>query len=509
MKNVKLLGAFLVLSFFVIVGCGGGGSSTAEPIVNPDIPASGIVTGTVRSYTKGEKLVGINISVGSAQGVTTSVDGTYSLSLDASSLDNVVVKASGVGYAETSKVTNANTSLDIYMLPVAFSSTFDSSQDYLAQVTGSTASVAIEGGSLVDSSGNQPSGSVTANLTPINPALDINLMPGIMVSNTGDSIESYGAIVINFTDASGNALNLSSGKTATIRIPAVFKSNVTPSSVPLYYYNEVNGNWIEEGVATLSADGTYYEGTVGHFSTWNVDVRYDSISIKGCVQDVNGIRISNVSVEMEGFDYIGSWRSNTDSNGDFTVMAKKDAVSIVSGTYMEKETNTVRFGDDESTSSDIIMSECLVLAPLTARLTWGENPSDLDTHVMDGSDYHIWYENLGSFSSDYAQLDVDDVTSYGPEIFTALKFPKAGTYHYSVYHYEGISTISASPARVEVVFDGQTTLFTPPAGQGVADTWWNVFDIIVDDNNAMTIQPVNTWTTKAPNGVERYKSSKN
>jgi len=113
-------------------------------------------------------------------------------------------------------------------------------------------------------------------------------------------------------------------------------------------------------------------------------------------------------------------------------------------------------------------------------LTWGENPSDLDSHlqtpVIEGQTYHVYYSNKGSMTSPpYAQLDLDDVTSYGPETIT-INRTFTGTYNYYVYHYAGSGYISTSGAEVKVY--NKTTLIatyrTPTTGTG---RYWQVFNV--------------------------------
>jgi len=349
----------------------------------------------------------------------------------------VVVNLSGNGYATTSEIvvvandSHARASLNVNMLPVAFSGTFDPTHNFTAQVPASPASVVIAAGSLKLADGSSPSGAIKADLTPINPALDINLMPGDMIASGGDAIASYGAMTVEFKDASGSALNLGSGETARIRIPVSSRGGTVPASIPLYYYDKTEGVWKKEGTAALSSDGSYYEGTVTHFSTWNADYLYDSIAIKGCVEDINGTRLSNINVDMIGQNYNGSANARTDNGGEFTISAMQNAASLLTAYTSTQVSNTIRV---TAQTSEITIGDCLVLAntPLTVRLTWGENPSDLDTHVIGPNNYHIWYSHLGTYAEDYAKLDVDDVTSYGPEVFTAMNFPEAGTYHYSV-----------------------------------------------------------------------------
>ena len=502
MKKSILYGLLTIGLMWVMTGCGGGGTTAA---------ASRMVSGKVSNYTTGAGVAGLEVQVGGKK-VTTGADGTYEVDADSG---RVLVNVHGAGYAATSKsvtvgtASNARATLDIDILPVAYTGNFDPANDFIAQVPGSRGRVAISAGSLVLAGGGAPAGDITGELTPIDPSLDINLMPGEMIVSGGASIASYGAMTVEFKEkASGNALNLAAGENATIRIPVSTRGTVPPASIPLYYYDNTQGVWVEEGTATLSGDKTYYEGTVGHFSTWNADYLYDSITVKGCVQDANTtVRIAGAAVEMIGQDYNGANAAMTDSNGNFEISVMQSATSLITASKGTKVSNTVEVPVGVS---EVTLDECLFLgnAPLTVRLTWGENPSDLDTHVVGPSGYHIWYSHLGSYADEGAKLDVDDVTSYGPEVFTALRFPEAGTYHYAVYHYAGSSTITASPARVELMLNGEKTVFMPPAGQGASDTWWNVFDIIVDDAGNMSIVTINTWATDAAGPASAHRRAR-
>ncbi len=490
----------------ILVGCGGGSSDGDT--------SSRKIQGLIRDYTTGTGLSGINISVGTKTAVT-GTNGSYTIPVDDNLAARIVVNVNGDGYTAASKIVsvatdnNSSTTLNLDILPIAFTGSFDPSADFTAQVSGSPANVVINASSLVNENGLLPTGNVTAELTPINPALDIDLMPGDMTDNNGDSIASYGAMTAEFSDTAGNALNLASGETATIRIPVSNRgTGSVPPTIPLYYYDETQGAWIAEGTATLSSDETYYEGTVGHFSTWNADYLYESIAITGCVEDESENKVANALVNMEGFNYNSMTSAQTDANGNFTISAMKGGISLVVASTSDKVSNTVKVGMNVSTMADTAIADCLILGevPLTVRLTWGENPRDLDTHVIGPSNYHIYYNGKGSLSlAPFSQLDVDDVTSYGPEVFTALRFPEAGTYHYAIRHYAGSSTISASPARVELTLEGQTTIFIPPTGQTSSDSWWNVFDIVVDANGSITIRAINTWSSTAPSVAGKFR----
>ncbi len=492
MRTVLFQSIAIIVMSLSIIGCGGGGGSSSTASSD-----RGTIVGDIKNFATGTPLAGVTVATDSQETIT-AADGTFTLHNVA--LSRVALTISKEGFAQTGKIVNLSrdvtqANVDVNLLPVAYTGTFDPSQGYTA--TAGIAQVRLDADVLVDANGNKPTTAVKYEITPIDPAsMTINAMPGDMTVRSGDPLASYGALTVVFKDSANKPLNLVPGEEATIRIPLSSRGGTPPDTIPLYYYDEVAGVWVEEGSATLSQNGEYYEGIVGHFSTWNADYLYDSITISGCVQDANGNRVANAVVQMEGFSYNGMTSTHTDANGAFSILAMENATSLVVASTSNQVSNTAEVVAE---TSDVTLDECLIVAdvPLTVRLTWGEKPYDLDTHVVGPNDYHIWFINLGSLVSDpFAQLDVDDVTSYGPEVFTALKFPQEGTYHYAVYNFSGthLPNISNSPTRVEVTLNGRTQVFTPPAGEKETDVWWNVFDIIVNTQGAITIRPINSWS---------------
>jgi hypothetical protein len=175
-------------------------------------------------------------------------------------------------------------------------------------------------------------------------------------------IESFGALQVNLLDADGSKLNLASGQSATIRIPAVSRGGAAlPSTVPLFYFDESTGLWVQEGTATLqgASPSQFYQGTVSHFSTWNADRLLDTVFLNGCVQDAAGARVgAGVSVVAGGVDYIASPSAVTDSTGAFRMAVKKNATTRLfadAGQSFSLRT-TVAPG-----ATDLTLSSCLVL----------------------------------------------------------------------------------------------------------------------------------------------------
>jgi len=330
-----------IIIALLMTACGGSGGSSSSDSGNTDDTSdvTGEIIGQILNANTGDALQGVNIRASQA---TTDSNGDGSFTLQEITPDErVVVTFSLAGYAEQSKIIrvqeqNTTTSLPILMLPVATTQTFDSSVPQTLSVDDSPAKVFLDALSLVKADGTEPSGEVTVEITPIDPTVDIDLMPGDMQTDIGAGslapIESFGALNVVFRDSDGNDLNLLEGSTATIRIPATNRGGAAlPSTIPLYFYNETTGLWVEEGSAILDTANSYYEGTVSHFSTWNADSLYEQVQITGWVENQHGERVPNVYVVSEGDDYSGTDSTFTDANGNFTVGAKTNATVLIVG----------------------------------------------------------------------------------------------------------------------------------------------------------------------------------
>ncbi|MFM9027592.1 MAG: hypothetical protein ACKOQ6_06310, partial [Bacteroidota bacterium] len=121
-------------------------------------------------------------------------------------------------------------------------------------------------------------------------------------------LESFGMLGVELEDGSGNVLNLDGNSTATVRMPiAANQLSTAPDSIPLLHFDEEKGVWIQDGYAHKS--GSFYEGTVSHFSWWNCDIPLPTPTpiisgrvvdcagnpIPGCVVSVNGIYTLNTN----------------------------------------------------------------------------------------------------------------------------------------------------------------------------------------------------------------------
>ncbi|MCR5501714.1 MAG: InlB B-repeat-containing protein [Lachnospiraceae bacterium] len=120
-------------------------------------------------------------------------------------------------------------------------------------------------------------------------------------------------------------------------------------------------------------------------------------------------------------------------------------------------------------------------------LTWGETPRDLDSHLFgpsgDGSGrFHTAYYSKNYYYNNkkYADLDLDDVTSYGPETTTIYHRSSGDSYSFYVHDYSnrGSSSSNAmgnSGATVKL-YVGPVLTKTWQITPGAAGTVWHVFD---------------------------------
>ncbi|MEY4562931.1 MAG: hypothetical protein RLZZ618_2208 [Pseudomonadota bacterium] len=481
--------------------CGGGGDSAPAPAT--------AVEGTVLDASTGTPVANASVQSGAAS-ATTGADGKFTLSIAANA--RAVLRISKTAYAENVVVTPVadaqTTTVLAQLLPVAATTAISTTGGGTATVPNSTARVVIGGGSLVRADGLPISGQVSVAVTPINPAVNPSYMPGdfraIRAGTGPSSIESFGAMTVTLADATGARVNIATGRTASIRIPLTTRGTPTPT-IPLFYFDTATGLWVEEGTASLAgtAPNQYYEGNVSHFSTWNADQYVNTVNVTGCLQDDRGNRVAGARVTSDGVNYSGTAMGVTDASGNFSVPMKRAATGILTAQSGLRFSNSLTVGPSDVDFIAQAAPACLVLGSisngLTIKLTWGTSPSDVDSYLFAPNGDTVWYGEEGSLNeAPFAALDVDDTTSFGPEIVTVRRL-MVGTYKYVVNNYSGTFApgITGSPTRVELTSIGESRVFTPPAGEG-ANEWWNVFNFTVDAQCRITITPVATWSAVEP-----------
>ncbi len=185
-----------------------------------------------------------------------------------------------------------------------------------------SASVSFPAASLVDANGKPFTGTAKVSAKFLYPTQSsfYNSFSGDFAGKRLDGSQtellSYGVLRVQITDGTGNELNLAEGKTATLTYPlASSMLKDAPASMPLWYFDEKLGMWMEEGSAVKSGD--YYSGEVSHFTDWNLDIPTKIGMVKG-----------RVMCKSEGlariYVTVGERKTLTDTNGYFNCRVPLD-----------------------------------------------------------------------------------------------------------------------------------------------------------------------------------------
>ena len=265
------------------------------------------------------------------------------------------------------------------------------------------------------------------------------------------------------------------------------------------------------GYLTLTVNSISINADNGSFTLPTFQLLSSDMSGVNTVAGVAKNATTGLGIEGVTVNVRANWNSQS---GDVIATTTTDA----DGSYsfsLERGYYTLEFARDGfvSTFVNVASSNAIgacegVLSPTSTSevtstefrivLTWGETPRDLDSHLVGLDDansvFHIAYYNKVERDTDgnvIASLDVDDVSSYGPETVTIVNARTDATYYYSVKdftdRYDATSTkMSESGANVKV-YQGSVLVkeYNVPLNQ--AGYIWNVFKIengsVVDINN--------------------------
>ena len=180
------------------------------------------------------------------------------------------------------------------------------------------AQLIFESGDVAYPNGDAYSGQVNVAAKRIDPTTKNGQfeMPGDLrgVDSAGKDVTlaSYGMMAVELTDNNGNLLQVAPDRTVhlSFEVPTSLAANA-PTEIPLWYFDETDGEWKEEGSAILS--GNVYRGDVGHFSFWNLDATFRSVYFEATFVTEAGqpLVYSLVRLELSNGSYGYGYTDNT------------------------------------------------------------------------------------------------------------------------------------------------------------------------------------------------------
>jgi hypothetical protein len=196
----------------------------------------------------------------------------------------------------------------------------------------------------------------------------------------------------------------------------------------------------------------------------------------------------------------------TDANGQWydTLTTGYYTLEITQSGYVTAYLSVISLGGLTINNQNTTINPVGTNAAWRIVLTWGEAPSDLDLHMTgpmpSGARFHCYYSNKNPMSDSSAFLDVDDMSSYGPETIT-MRSQTSGVYRVYIYNYSGggATVLSQSGARVQVYKNSAlTAVFSVPNGSG---RLWHVFDL---DGNSLSA--ANTLSDSSASSLPKMRA---
>ncbi len=340
MNQLRKLSYFFLITLFLCGACKNDDSVLAEDdmVFPPSFPTASYLNGSVSGTVidkAGNPLADVTIS---SNNNTTETDenGVFLFKDIQLNEYGALVTAEKDGYHYNAKVIRPEKDkmafTKIMLLEKTLSGTVNSNSGGLV-ITNGEASIDLPPNGIKTANGDAYNGNVNVYATWLDPTSeDLFLeMPGDLraadINNSQVQLRTFGMIGVELESDGGEALNLADGQSATIELPVPSELiGDAPTTIPLWYFDETNGYWVEEGHATL--EGDRYVGTVTHFSFWNCDVPSNFIDLSGTVVSEAGA-VEGLLVEVSIGSNGASGYGYTNEDGFFSGYVPGDEVLTI------------------------------------------------------------------------------------------------------------------------------------------------------------------------------------
>ncbi|MCB0643828.1 MAG: hypothetical protein KDC44_19405 [Phaeodactylibacter sp.] len=306
-----------------------------DTIVNPPVPDVIIVVESEISglvvAPDGSPLPGATIQFD--LNATTSDEFGYFKISGASYAQSAMLNVAKEGYFDAfpalDPIADGKHQIRVQLTPKDLSGAVESSQGGTITLSDGS-SIELPANSFIDANGQAYSGTVNVYAHFIDPTQpDIQeIMPGnLLAFNTGGDMQglgSFGMMQVELEDPAGAPLQITAPATLEFAVPEDLKVTA-PAEIPLWYFDETSGFWMEEGQASLQGDR--YVGEVSHFTFWNCDVPTNFVYLQGQVT-VNGLA-TDVNIRITWIATGTAAISGVDDKGAFEGWVPNDALLLL------------------------------------------------------------------------------------------------------------------------------------------------------------------------------------
>ncbi len=232
-------------------------------------------------------------------------------------------------------------------------------------------------------------------------------------------------------------------------------------------YNRISPMYYENNAAANKAESCILEGTV--------------------INAVDGKPVPFTEITFKGVDEDFEETVTTDSNGCYSlenVPIGYVDVEITCEGYIDESTRIETDGWEDTNTKNFTISPVMAEGEIRIVLTWGETPTDLDSHLdgvsSDGTDVSLSFGDLGHPLTDKSgnvicELDVDDTSSYGPETTTISDIN--GKYVYWVHDYTRSGTMGAVSGAVVKIYQNNSSPIEVEIPNDIEGNEWQVCSI--------------------------------
>lgn len=252
-------------------------------ILNPDFSAS--ITTLDR---EGNPVSAVQVSI-AGQTLVSDTDGFVKFN-GLSQTATLVVSATKEGYLPQSYRLDFNgaeetATMSLYLLEQRTPIAFTNESETIVAIDELNTSVTLPANAFTDVDGNEVTGTIQVNITPIDTRTmgATYLGGGSALTDENEIVQllSLGMIDFQFTQ-NGEPLQLAASANASIEMDLVSSTGpdgrvyVLGEEIEMWWFNDTAGLWVEEGTGIIIESGTSPTGmklvaTVEHFTTWNWD----------------------------------------------------------------------------------------------------------------------------------------------------------------------------------------------------------------------------------------------